>query len=172
MKKVFLLSLAASGAGFALAPSDSHACRCMPPRAMAERLFTYQGVFYGKAVSARTSGNPYTGYRHTKFEIKRIWKGDFGRTVTVRSNKHPTACGTSFVNGASYLVFTSKINGTWSTSMCSFNVPGRAAAGPMSELGAGWWAPPRANGTCPQGTANSIRCIRAPCPVRCTPVRR
>lgn len=170
MKKLLGFALlAAASAAVASAPSISEACRCMAPRPVADRLATTDAVFYGKVVAREDAGDRNTGTSKFTFEVRRIWKGELGRTIRVHANRSPAACGTSFTRGSNYLIFASKSGRSWRTGVCANNLSGGGATMGAAQLGPRWWAPANADGSCPRGTNNVIRCIRAPCPVKCMP---
>jgi hypothetical protein len=170
MKKLLALGVTL-GLVALLVPSQSEACRCVPPRSPKDNLAAHDAVFQGKVIYAAPVGPNAVGQRSYVFRVSKIWKGNLPNRVKVLSNASPVACGMSFSHGRSYLIYASMGTGrTLSTSSCSSNKSGAAIAADARALGR-YMVPTLSNGRCPPGTENLIRCITAPCPGACTPKR-
>ncbi len=175
-RRVAQAALLASVAVLALtvAPSSAEACRCMPPATeVQEHAKKFDAVFLGKvtAVSPSATQKVATSRTYT-FRVDTYWKGDLKATVRVSARTSGAACGTSFKKGESYLVFASKADdGKYSTSSCAFNKVASGAQDWIKGLAQGKTPGGKADGACPKGQVNVIRCITTPCPVKCEPVK-
>lgn len=56
---------------------------------------------------------------HATFEVSRVWKGDFGRAVTVITADNSGMCGVTFRKGDSYLVYATERDGKLHTNICT-----------------------------------------------------
>jgi HEAT repeat protein len=111
------------------------ACTCSPPPEPLAALAKADAVFSGTAVGRR---DPQEGAEiHSSmdpidyvFATTRVWKGDFGDTVVVRTARSSASCGYSFVLGEEYLVYASRRRDDpelLGTSLCTRTRPvGRA----------------------------------------------
>lgn len=165
MNKLIALSIMA---GFALlvAPSQANACRCMLMTDPVQKAARAGAVFSGKLTSVTGAAANTNGVRFFHFAVARGYKGIASKTVTVRSYGNSATCGATFDPRGTNLVYASLMGRELSTSSCAGNTSGATAAAELPLLGQ-YWAPTLPNGACPAGTANVIRCIRAPCPVKC-----
>ncbi len=127
--------------GFLLACSTvSYACSCLPPPPPKESLEASSAVFSGKVLKIEDAGE---FERAVTLEVKGIWKGVAGKTVTIRTASNGAICGYSFVKGKSYLVYAREIKRgegeeaekLLMTGLCSRTTPLEAAEEDLKELG-------------------------------------
>ncbi len=145
------------GCGYAVLPTRSFACSCVPPGSPAEELVQAAAVFRGEAVAVRTflDGGAWSSEEpmFVKFRVETVWKGAAPQTRYITTRRSGASCGYQFVEGLEYVVYSR--NG-WSVSLCSRTRPLAEAARDLADLGPG--QPPAAGtmGLMPLVTALSI----------------
>lgn len=109
-------------------PAD--ACSCMrPPDARAARDAS-SAVFEGKVVAREdVEGDQMPGLVKFTFEVTRRWKGDAapGETVVITTNDNSAACGRTYDDGGTYLVYASTYEGELQDHLCSRTMPAQHA---------------------------------------------
>jgi hypothetical protein len=88
-------------------------CRCMAV-SVEDNLKQSDAVFFGKVVRVTPHRNDVDIV--VKFDVNDVWKGD--RINTVRTSKDDRMCGVGFKQGREYIVFASKVEGGYYTSIC------------------------------------------------------
>ena len=116
------------------------ACTCVPPKGPAEELQLAAAVFSGKVVEVRKhrqSEDIFAGVEAV-LRVERAWKGVEEATVSVFTSSHSAACGYSFKEGRTYLVYAYKnAEGRLSTGICGRTRRLKDAGEDLKELGAG-----------------------------------
>lgn len=77
-----------------------------------------------------------SGERNAVFAVRRVWRGELGQRVTIKSPRQVAACGERFVVGASYIVFADLLpdGSLWGLS-CSHTTRVRDAGELVRYLG-------------------------------------
>jgi hypothetical protein len=102
--------------------ASAFACDCIAPPEPPEALKKSDAVFVGKVTSI-ARGNSH--WRSVTFEVEKTWKGVEGKSVHVVTRLNSAACGFSFEDGKSYLVYANFVGGdgpdakTLSTNICT-----------------------------------------------------
>lgn len=94
-----------------LSPNKVQACSCFEP-IVKEKLERSSVVFTGTVVSRDTEGG-------NVFSVDKVWKGEL-KDGYVFSGFNGM-CGTDFVEGNKYLIYTENVKGQETTSICSGN---------------------------------------------------
>ncbi len=91
------------------------ACSCLPHAH--EEVSGFDAVFAGVPTRRITRGDDDL----YKFDVKAVYTGDVGKTVTVSTSSVSAACGKSFELGEEVLVFSKRndSDGTFGASSCS-----------------------------------------------------
>ena len=116
-----IVPVVALGLATLLLPSQAEACSCGAPPDPAIAADAAAAVFVGQVVSAvRTEGDTQLPSAEVvyQFEVKSSYKGAQGR-VSVRTNASSAACGRTFVDGETYLVYASGSKEGLRDSACS-----------------------------------------------------
>jgi hypothetical protein len=84
-------------------------CDCLPVASARDALLTSTHVFVGTVLeknrfSVRSVADDYKEFK-VKMHVKRVWKGEIGKTITVRTPAQSESCGFDFRKGQSYLVY-------------------------------------------------------------------
>ena len=157
----------AVGASMLVPTRSAEACRCMAPKPANVRMNDFGAVFLGTVTAVQPDAGKLAQSKTYTFKVNCSWKGDVGRTVRVSARTSGASCGTSFEKGATYLVFASKDDsGKFSTSSCAWNKKLAGAAEDIKLLTE--TTKPKCYDRCPPGLTNTIRCIKAPCPILCS----
>jgi hypothetical protein len=115
------------------------ACKCMP-QSPADSLAQAVAVFEGKVLELREPGPEQTGptaQRTVKLGVVRAWKGIESETVDVLTPSDGAACGYTFAQGGSYLVYASADSGGLHVISCSRTRPIPEAGEDLALLGMG-----------------------------------
>ena len=115
------------------------ACKCMP-QSPADSLAQAVAVFEAKVVELRDPGPEKTGpaaQRAVKLAVVRAWKGVESEAVDVLTPSEGAACGYTFVQGASYLVYASADSDGLHVLSCSRTRPISEAGEDLALLGMG-----------------------------------
>jgi hypothetical protein len=141
------LAAAAALVILVVAARPAEACRCMPPAPPAEALAAVDAVFVGQVAEVKTVDATGTGRVEVVLEVEEWFKGGRGPRAEVITAASSAACGFTFTQGRSYLVYAGQRDeGTLQVSLCSRTRPlERAdedlavlrgeAAGPKPETG-------------------------------------
>ena len=119
------------------------ACSCGPPPPVSAAVERAGAVFEGKVIA----GPEPTDERQVlyRFEVLRSWKGSPGAEVTVRTPAHGSACGRSFAEGTTWLLYPyANEAGELNDNICSRSMVITKAEEDLAELGE---APPVTAGT-------------------------
>ena len=96
---------------FLVQPEPSYACSCVPHDSPSEELERSALVFMGRVVSVRefergdntkTSLDPTT----VEFDVQTVWKGSNYGTMFLKTFRDGSACGFSFREGETYVVYS------------------------------------------------------------------
>lgn len=120
---VFAIVLAV---GLALAaPQIAHACSCIENPPPGEALEGADYVFTGTVTMIRST-DPGPGGQSfpkstVKFDVQSVYKGNVGGKFSVETAQSSAACGFTFTEGETYLVYaySGDGGGAPSTSLCS-----------------------------------------------------
>jgi MYXO-CTERM domain-containing protein len=99
---VFLIGLASF-----TQTSEARACSCMRITP-AEGLSSAYAVFTGEVTTIEPNTATKFGGVEITLRVKKVWKGDIGAQVQVRTAGSSAACGYSFVKGETYLVYADR----------------------------------------------------------------
>lgn len=99
---VFLIGLA----GFTQT-SEARACSCMK-LTPSEGLTSSYAVFTGEVTTIEPNTATRFGGVEITLRVKKVWKGDIGAQVKVRTAGSSAACGYSFAKGETYLVYADR----------------------------------------------------------------
>jgi hypothetical protein len=99
---VFLIGLAS----FAQT-SEARACSCMK-LTPAEGLSSAYAVFIGEVTTLEPNTATKFGGVEITLRVSKVWKGEIGEQVKVRTAGSSAACGYSFVKGERYLVYADR----------------------------------------------------------------
>ena len=99
---VFLIGLAS----FTQA-SEARACSCMK-LTPSEGLSSSYAVFTGEVTKIEPNTATKFGGVEITLQVKKVWKGDIGEQVEVRTAGSSAACGYNFVKGETYLVYADR----------------------------------------------------------------
>jgi|GEM_PF-3551488 len=94
--------------------SSAFACSCAMPFSPGQHIETTDVIFEGKVTSRTKALMNAT----TTFMVLTALKGDFEKTVTVTHPISGAACGYSFAEDYSGLVFASYVDGKLLTNLC------------------------------------------------------
>ena len=118
-------------ATMAIAVPEARACSCGPsdPR---DDLHESDGAFIGMYVGREPSdpADPFADHDYI-FETEKVFKGEIGEVVEVRSASDGAACGLEYPEGARAALFLDEEEGLWRSNLCRTVQPGlleRAAA--------------------------------------------
>ena len=139
--RTLLFALAAAG-GLAI-PSLAAACSCAPPPppsvALAQSGVVFEGTVIGVPGDA-PAGSPQGGVNQVeyRFSVARHWKGSPGQEVRVFTNAHGAACGRTYEQGSTYLVYAQMSDeATIHDSICSRTRLTKGATVDFAALGEG-----------------------------------
>ena len=120
-----------------LQPERSYACSCIWPDSPSEELANSAAVFMGRVVSVRefergdntaNSLDPTT----VEFDVQTVWKGSNYSTMFLKTFRDGSACGFSFTEGETYVVYSH--DGS-TVNICSRTCRLSDAALDLAELG-------------------------------------
>ncbi len=115
------------------APRPARACSCISPPPPLEAASNSTAVFEGRSFAITRDGN----FVRYEFEVIRVWKGEIGTRVTVRSAASPAMCGRSFDTGVPYVVYAGqRLDGDLSDTLCSRTRKSTHASEDLELLGA------------------------------------
>ncbi|MCE9545338.1 MAG: hypothetical protein K8T25_07460 [Planctomycetia bacterium] len=109
------------------------ACKCAPPPPPKEALAGSSAVFSGKVIQVEQNGRR----KQVTFEVDRAWKGVDAARVVVSTATDSAACGVSFEQGKSYLVYCHGQGKELSTSLCTRTKTLDSADEDLKDLGEG-----------------------------------
>jgi hypothetical protein len=125
----FALALAFLAAAL-LAPAAAHACSCIQPPPPAEALEQADAVFVGTVAAIDPADGP-AGFPKlaVRFDLETVFKGDLDGEAVVETPESSAACGYTFEEGETYLVYAFEVGEGegWSTSLCSRNAKAEKA---------------------------------------------
>ena len=86
---------------------SSFACTCAPPQSASQELKRATAVFSGKVVAIKRHKQSSDLFARVEvvFEVKKVWKGVDEAKVSVFTSSQSSACGYSFREGRTYLVY-------------------------------------------------------------------
>ncbi|MGB5372929.1 MAG: hypothetical protein WBN15_04030 [Polyangiales bacterium] len=87
--------------------SEARACSCMKVTP-SEGLSASYAVFTGEVTEIEPNTATRFGGIEITLRVTRVWKGDIGEQVEVRTAGNSAACGYSFVKGETYLVYVDR----------------------------------------------------------------
>ncbi len=121
----YCAALLLSGLMWLSLPSRALACSCMamPIEEQVER-FREMGddarIFEGRATGMeQTDSSAPIRYR---FAVRQAWLGEFPAELEVETPPDSAACGTTFELERDHLVFASRVDGVWTTTLCDPNM--------------------------------------------------
>lgn len=118
----------------------ANACSCIPPAPPQESLKQAVAVFTGKVVSIK---NPQGIFESSldpikvTFEIREIWKGVEGKTLSLTTAQSSASCGVSFEQGKDYIVYAHEGKEGLEASLCSRTTEIANASEDVEALGVG-----------------------------------
>lgn len=115
------------------------ACSCLPAKSAAQELKQSTAVFSGKVVKIKRHKQADNIFASVEvvFSIQKVWKGVKKKTVSVFTSSNSAACGYSFRENQTYLVYANgNDEGKLSTSICSRTKRLKDAREDLKELGA------------------------------------
>ena len=110
------------------------ACSCVAPPPPAEARAQAASVFEGRVVSMLSDEDRVL---QVVFEVVRTWKGANAERLEVSTAANEAACGYTFREGESYLVYTDERDGTEWTGLCSRTRPMTEAEEDVVAFGEG-----------------------------------
>lgn len=118
---------------------SSLACSCIPPKSPSETLKEAAAVFSGKVLKIRRqkTGSGSLSQVEVVMRVETVWKGVDKTTIRISTASHSDACGYSFKEGNSYLVYAYGNAEDLSTSICSRTRRLSDAQDDLRELGKG-----------------------------------
>src|SRR5262245_57896186 len=120
-RKVLLITGAALILSW-LAPQESRACSCIPPRPPAEAAAAADAVFLAKVIAFEEMPAQYE--RLARLEVGKIWKGRLDEADSVFTGLNSAACGYDFQVGGTYLIYAYRTEpGRLWTGLCTRNNP-------------------------------------------------
>ncbi len=98
--------------------SDAHACSCFPPPPVEEALDRADIVIYGQCY--RFTFHPES-HRTALIKVLRTFKGEDEESefLEIDTQVDSGMCGYSFVAGQHYIIYATKIDGRYSTNICT-----------------------------------------------------
>lgn len=99
---VFLIGLASFSQ-----TSEARACSCMK-QTPSEGLSSAYAVFTGEVTRIEPNTATKFGGVAITLQVKKVWKGDIGERVEVRTAGSSAACGFNFVMGETYVVYADR----------------------------------------------------------------
>jgi len=87
--------------------SEARACSCMKVTP-SEGLSASYAVFTGEVTEIEPNTATKFGGIEITLRVKKVWKGDIGERVQVRTAGSSAACGYNFVKGETYLVYADR----------------------------------------------------------------
>lgn len=122
-------------------PQTARACSCIENPPPAEALEGADYVFTGTVTMVKTS-NPAPGGQSfpkatVKLDVQSVYKGNVGAKFSVETAESSAACGFTFAEGESYIVYAygGDGGGKPSTSLCSRTAALGDAAEDLEALG-------------------------------------
>lgn len=126
--------LASIWASIWLAPSAARACSCLPPPPPDAASTNAAVVFEGRIDGVVREGM----HNHFTFDVSRVFKGDLGAQVVIRTASSSAACGRGYEAGRAYLVYARRgANGQLGDGLCSRTRDMERAAEDLAVLGPG-----------------------------------
>lgn len=128
---------------FLVNPATVNACTCLPYTSVKETAEFSDGVFLGKIVSTnRNEIDEFTAEFNAAtyvFSVSKVWKGDMGKEVRVKTEASSAACGSFFDVDKEYVVYVNTQDGEYLTGLCNGNQEATASyiAEVTDELGSG-----------------------------------
>ena len=106
------------------AMAAAYGCSCvpLPPQ---ERRDHSSTVFIGQVAALREQGS----VRHYEFQVGEILKGAPAERLVVSSSGSSAACGSSFEQGISYLIYADGATGHLTTHLCKGNCDAASSDG-------------------------------------------
>jgi hypothetical protein len=121
-------------AGLAYAP-EAHACSCMQ-LTPSEGLTSSYAVFTGEVTAIEKNTATRFGGLEVTLRVKQVWKGPAEKELSVHTAGSSAACGYSFVEGATYLVYALRDEADpLRVSLCSRTAPLDQAKEDLEYLG-------------------------------------
>ena len=115
--------------------NEARACSCMKITP-SEGLSSSYAVFTGEVMNLEPNEATKFGGVEITFQVKKVWKGDIGEKVQVRTAGSSAACGYNFVKGETYLVYASRDEADpMRVSLCSRTAPVANAQADLDFLG-------------------------------------
>jgi hypothetical protein len=114
-RSIRLAAFAATLGLVAFWAQDAEACSCMPVKPPAESAESADAVFEGVVGEPTPEGSRLL----FPVEVSRVFKGDIGAQVTIRTADNSAACGRSYEVGQSYLIYAHQVDDAWGDGLCS-----------------------------------------------------
>jgi MYXO-CTERM domain-containing protein len=117
--------------------NDAYACTCLPPPPVATAVADASAVFAGRILEVTDPAGPGDDMI-ARFAITRVWKGPTDRTeIEIRTAANSAACGLSFEEDDTWLIYADSFEGNLTASLCSRSKPLSVAQEDLAELGPG-----------------------------------
>ena len=114
----------------------AHACSCMQ-QSVAEGVQGADAVFEAQVRSVALDGPSPMALRRAMLEVRRVWKGEVQPSIEIGTASNSAACGFSFSEGDSYLVYARQTDRGLRTGLCSRTKLITNASEDLAELGEG-----------------------------------
>jgi hypothetical protein len=102
----------------------------------AEGLSGSYAVFTGEVTKIEPNATTNFGGKEITLAVRKVWKGDIGAQVQVRTAGSSAACGYNFVKGQAYLVYADRDEADpMRVSLCSRTAPVASAQKDLDFLG-------------------------------------
>lgn len=79
----------------------AHACSCGEPKPPTEAALAADAVFLGKVTKIDVGSSTLKA----EFAVERVWKGSIGKIVSVSTASAGAACGASFEQDKTYVIY-------------------------------------------------------------------
>jgi hypothetical protein len=132
MRWIALLSLGLASLTYG---AQAHACSCMK-LTPSEGLTSSYAVFTGEVTRIQKNTDTRFGGLEVTLRVKQMWKGDPVEELKVRTAGSSAACGYSFIEGMTYLVYAVRDEADpLRVSLCSRTAPVDKAKEDLDFLG-------------------------------------
>jgi hypothetical protein len=106
-----------------LLPNKAQACECTIPRYMREWEVA-DAIFLGLLIDSQARlTNENVEYVSYKFQIYRVWKGEYVSQIQVQSRLSSAYCGSFFSRDRAYIVFAYETDIGLETHQCTLTHP-------------------------------------------------
>lgn len=139
MKRSIISSLFTLALLFSFTPNIVSACSCIAPQSPLDSRNQAAAVFSGTVTTITDTGSPTMPNLRVQFDVDRVWKGSVDQTIDVTTARDSAACGVSFAEGETYIVYASQNEEDRSlrVSLCSRTALLKNASEDVTALGNG-----------------------------------